>query len=69
MPVILVQLMVIDQSIVVYPKNDEVKMGSKSYNFPKLTKDDIEATNQRWEKRRKEIEEKKRKKREEKESL
>ena len=60
MPVALVQLMAIDQSIIVYPKDDEVKVGNKSYKFSKLTKDDIEATNARWEKRKKEIEEKKR---------
>ena len=64
MPVALVQLMAIDQSIIVYPKDDEVQVGKKSFKFSKLTKDDILATNARWEIRKKEIEEKKRLKRE-----
>lgn len=60
----LVQLMAIDQSIIVYPKYDEMKFGDNAYKFPKLTRDDISATNERWEIRQKEIEEKKRLKRE-----
>ena len=64
MPVALVQLMAVDQSIIVYPKQDELKVGDKVHKFSKLTKDDIQSTNDRWEKRKKEIEEKKRRKRE-----
>lgn len=64
MPIAHVQLMTIDQSIIVYPKEDELKVGDKVHKFSKPTQDDLKATADRWEIRKKEIEEKKRLKRE-----
>lgn len=50
-----VYLMAVDQSIIVYPKQDEVKMANgKVRKFNRLTKDDLEETNRWWaEKQRK----------------
>lgn len=60
MPAALVTLMAIDQSVIVYPKYDEMKVGDKTYKFSRMSKADYDATNQYWERRQKEIEEKKR---------
>lgn len=47
--------MAADQSLIVYPKQDEIKLGNgKVRKFNRPTQDDLDATNQWWaEKQRK----------------
>lgn len=49
MPVAQVELMAIDQSIIVYPKTDEIEMGDgKKRVFSRPTRDDLDETNRWW---------------------
>lgn len=63
MPLCQVELMACDQSIVVYPKEEEVqKDGGKVVKFAKPSLGAIESANERWNKRLEELKKAKAKK-------